>query len=69
MLFSVGNNEEIMNSKANAATQSLSDAFTTNGLMMGVIKYNPINIYRYHICAQLCPVTKCIILLITPPIC
>lgn len=68
MAFSVGNSEDITNMRTNAAVQSLSDAFVTKGLMMGVIKYSPISIYRYHICVQEWPVTKCVILLITPRI-
>jgi len=35
--------------------------------MMGVIKYSPISIYRYHMCVHECPVIKCIILVNPPP--
>ena len=67
MAFIVGNSEDITNMRTKAAIQSLSDAFATKGLMMGVIRYNPISIYRYHMCAQDCPLTKCTIPLIIPP--
>lgn len=38
IVFNVGNRELIMNMIVNAAIHSLSDAFSTNGLMMGVVR-------------------------------
>lgn len=50
--FMVGNSEDMTNKRTSATIHSRSDAFVTKGLMTGVIKYSPINIYRYHMCDQ-----------------
>lgn len=63
----VGNSEDITNIRTKATIQSLSVTFITKGLMIGVIKYSPISIYKYHICTHECPVTKFMILLLKLP--